>query len=81
QKSRKILDRSQKLFEGSGQKCETIILASENITNEILDYAESEKFDYIIIGTRGIGGLKRMFLGSIADKVIRHAHCPVIVIR
>ena len=52
-----------------------------NVADEIVKYAEDEGFDYIVVGTRGLSGLKRMLLGSIADKIVRHAHCPVIVIR
>ncbi len=51
------------------------------ISTEIVRIAEDEKFDSIVIGTRGIGGLKRMLLGSVADDVIHHAHCPVVVVR
>jgi nucleotide-binding universal stress UspA family protein len=35
----------------------------------------------IVIGSRGRGGLRRALLGSVSDSVIRHAHCPVLVIR
>ena len=80
-KSQKILDRAKKLFEKFGQKCETKILVSANVANEIVSFAEDEDFNYIVVGTRGLSGLKRMLLGSVADKVIRHAHCPVVVIR
>jgi nucleotide-binding universal stress UspA family protein len=80
-RSQKILDRAKKLFEKSGQKCEAKILVSVNVADEIVRYAEDEGFDYIVVGTRGLSGLKRMLLGSVADKIVRHAHCPVIVIR
>jgi hypothetical protein len=34
-----------------------------------------------VIGSRGFGGLKRVLLGNVADSVVRHAHCPVLVVR
>ena len=80
-KSQKILDRAKKLYEKSGEKCETKILVSMNVADEIVKYAEDEGFDYIVVGTRGLSGLKRMLLGSVADKIVRHAHCPIVVIR
>ena len=35
----------------------------------------------IVIGSRGVSGLSRVLIGSVADSVVRHAHCPVWVIR
>ncbi|MDY6864198.1 MAG: universal stress protein [Thermodesulfobacteriota bacterium] len=51
------------------------------VSAEIIRIAESEKFDCIVIGTRGNRGLRRMLLGSVADEVILYAHCPVVVVR
>jgi nucleotide-binding universal stress UspA family protein len=43
--------------------------------------AEEIGADLIVIGSRGFGGLKRALLGNVADSVVRHAHCPVLVVR
>lgn len=43
--------------------------------------AESGGFDLIVMATHGRTGLSRLFLGSVAENVIRHAHCPVLVMR
>jgi universal stress protein A len=43
--------------------------------------AEGHECDLIVIGTHGRSGLKRFVMGSVAEKVIRHAHCPVLTIR
>ena len=51
------------------------------ITSEIVRIAAVEDFDGIVVGTKGVRGLKRMLVGSIARQVIRHAHCPVTVVR
>jgi nucleotide-binding universal stress UspA family protein len=34
-----------------------------------------------VIGSRGLGGLKRSLMGSVSESVVRHAHCPVFVVR
>ncbi len=35
----------------------------------------------IVMGSRGLGGIRRALMGSVSDSVIRHAHCPVLVVR
>ena len=47
----------------------------------ILDSAQNDNFDLIVMATHGRTGLTRLFLGSVAEKVIRHAPCPVLVMR
>lgn len=51
------------------------------IDAEILRIAKEGNFDCIFLGSRGLGGIKRILLGSVADLVIRHAHCIVVVVR
>jgi nucleotide-binding universal stress UspA family protein len=46
----------------------------------IVELAKTEKFDLIIMATRGKGGLSRLFLGSVTEQVIRNAPCPVLAI-
>ena len=43
--------------------------------------AEQEGFDVIVVGSHGKGRLKRLVLGSVSEHVVRHAHCPVLVVR
>ena len=47
----------------------------------LLEYAEKENLDLIIIGTRGRSGFKKLLLGSVASEVVKYAHCPVMVIK
>ncbi|MBT4496554.1 MAG: universal stress protein, partial [Gemmatimonadetes bacterium] len=42
---------------------------------------EKGKVDLVVVGTRGRGGLERLMLGSVADKVIRSVPCPVLTVR
>ncbi|MFQ5800517.1 MAG: universal stress protein [Candidatus Hydrothermarchaeales archaeon] len=50
-------------------------------SKEIVDTADEEKADLIIMGTAGRSGLDKFFLGSISEKVLRAAHCPVMVVK
>ncbi len=47
---------------------------------EVVDYAEEIGADLIIVPSHGHHGMKRFVLGSIAEKIIRHAKCPVLVL-
>jgi nucleotide-binding universal stress UspA family protein len=48
---------------------------------EILRYAADNEIDLIVMGTHGRGGVSHMLLGSIAEKVVRRAPCPVLTVR
>ena len=47
----------------------------------IVDLAEELGAGLIVMGSRGLGGVRRALLGSVSDSVVRHAHCPVLVVR
>lgn len=47
----------------------------------ITENAKGENADLIVIGTRGLGGFKKLLLGSVSSGVVTHAHCAVLVIR
>jgi nucleotide-binding universal stress UspA family protein len=47
----------------------------------VLEYADKEDVDLIVMGTHGHGALGRIFLGSVADRVVRYAGCPVLTVR
>ena len=48
---------------------------------EILDTAKTQQVDLIIMGTQGRTGLQHVLMGSVAEKVVRLAPCPVLVVR
>lgn len=50
-------------------------------STEIIAYADEEKIDLIVIGTHGSSGLEHALLGSVAERVIRRAPCPVLTVR
>jgi nucleotide-binding universal stress UspA family protein len=47
----------------------------------ILAIGEDVGTGLIVLGSRGLGGVKRALMGSVSDSVVRHAHCPVLVVR
>lgn len=49
--------------------------------HEITKTAQDEDVDLIIVATHGRKGVSRLFLGSTTERVVRHAHCPVLVVR
>jgi nucleotide-binding universal stress UspA family protein len=59
----------------------THIIVSEAVATAILDFAESEGVDLIAMSTHGRSGLGRWVYGSVADKVLQGATCPILLIR
>jgi nucleotide-binding universal stress UspA family protein len=57
------------------------VLRSGTPHREILSVATDERADLVVIGTHGRGGFERAMLGSVADRVIRLAPCPVLAVR
>ena len=53
----------------------------KSIIESIIDYATSKEVDLIVIGTKGRTGLKRFLTGSVANGVVQHAHCSVMIVR
>ncbi|EEF62863.1 universal stress protein [Pedosphaera parvula] len=77
---RKMLDQlgAEKIKSGiDSQK----IITTGRPYNEIIQAAASQHADLIIMATHGYTGLKHMFMGSTAERVVRHAPCPVLVVR
>lgn len=79
-KAREIVARAGEILKRFGVECKTQIEVG-HISSAIVRVAEEGNYDVIFVGSRGLGGFKRMLLGSVADEVIRHAHCAVTVVR
>ena len=56
-----------------------VILTGVAVYGEIIQYAQQESIDLIVIGTRGRSGIKKLLLGSTASGVVTYANCPVLI--
>ena len=78
--SQKILDECSSIATKKGIVITTTLLEG-NPASIILEFSQSEKYEVIIIGSRGMGQFKELLLGSVSSKVIHHSSCPVLLIR
>jgi nucleotide-binding universal stress UspA family protein len=58
-----------------------VIAGAISVVESIVEYADSENVDLIIIGTRGRSRFTKLLLGSVASGVVTHAKCPVLVVK
>ena len=81
QMSRRVLDtQAEKVREAGGTIAHAHLRMGEAAT-EIVDLAEELGAGLVVLGSRGLGGIRRALMGSVSDSVVRHAHCPVLVVR
>lgn len=59
----------------------TVEALTGNPANEIIQYAKNNKIDLIVIGNRGISGVKRLVMGSVSQKVLNDAECAVFIVK
>jgi nucleotide-binding universal stress UspA family protein len=76
-----ILDEAEGILSAYKTGKVTKQMLSGHIAEEIVNYAESEKIDLIIIGSRGLSGIKRFLIGSVTATVVAHAHSSVLVVK
>jgi nucleotide-binding universal stress UspA family protein len=58
-----------------------VLMHSPSIAEGIIDYAKRNDMELIVVGTKGLTGVEKFLIGSVASNVIAHAHCPVMAIR
>ena len=57
------------------------LVSSGDPFEKILDAAEAHRIDLIVLATHGRTGIKRLIIGNVAEKVVRHAQCPVMTVK
>lgn len=80
QRGEKHLDKvKQKAKEKNIRVKVDIVIGISSVVKEIVNYAEKNRINMIVVGSRGLSGIKKMLLGSVASGVVTYAHCPVLV--
>jgi nucleotide-binding universal stress UspA family protein len=79
--SRELLRKQSWRVKAAGGTVARTHLRMGQVDLEILALAEELGADLIVMGSRGLGGVRRALMGSVSDSVVRHAHCPVLVVR
>jgi nucleotide-binding universal stress UspA family protein len=74
------LKEASEEVDGAGVKVETFAREGD-AADAILDVAEEQNADLIVVGNKGMTGAKRFLLGSVPNKVSHHAPCSVLIIR
>ena len=75
-----LKEQAEQITSNGGKVTETH-LRSGDPDKEIIRTAEGLGAGLIVMGSRGIGAITRTLIGSVSDSVVKHAHCPVLVVR
>jgi nucleotide-binding universal stress UspA family protein len=71
----------EKISENEIQLKTEVVVSPTSVVAAIVDYAEYENVDLIVIGSRGRSGFKKLLLGSTASGVVTYATCPVFIVK
>lgn len=73
-------ERARQIVASGGKVAETYLRMGEP-DKEIVRLSEELDVGTIVIGSRGLGAVRRALMGGVSESVVRHAHCPVFVVR
>jgi nucleotide-binding universal stress UspA family protein len=79
--AQEFLDAQLKQIQDAGGSVAQAHVRLGRPDEEIVGLADEMEAGLVVMGSRGMGGLKRLLMGSVSDSVVRHAHCPVLVVR
>lgn len=80
QESARVLDDYKAIAEKRGARAEAVVMEGDP-AEEIVRYANDGNFGMIVMGSRGLGKLKEIVLGSTSRKVLHNAKCPVLIVK
>ena len=72
---------AKQAFEAAGISVATVLVEGHAVYKGILQTTQSSGADLIVIGSHGRRGIEKLVLGSVAQRVLSHAHVPVLVVR
>jgi nucleotide-binding universal stress UspA family protein len=81
QRAREVLDAELQRIRSLGTTVAGEHLIEGRVAAGIVGLAEELGAGLIVMGSRGLGGIRRALMGSVSETVVRHAHCPVMVVR
>jgi nucleotide-binding universal stress UspA family protein len=81
EESKELLRKQSLRVKAAGGTVAESHLRMGQVDLEILALAEELGAGLIVMGCRGLGGVRRALMASVSDSVVRHAHCPVLVVR
>ena len=81
QRAQEVLEAEVEKIRSAGSTVAQGHLIEGRVAPEIVALAEEIGAGLIVMGSRGRGGIRRALMGSVSDSVVRHAHCPVMVVR
>jgi nucleotide-binding universal stress UspA family protein len=79
--ARQLLAAQVERIKGAGATVAQAHLRMGRADEEIVDLAQSIGAGLIVMGSRGRGRIRRALMGSVSESVVRHAHCPVTIVR
>jgi nucleotide-binding universal stress UspA family protein len=79
--AQQLLDEQVRGIEEAGGTVKEAHLRLGRADEEIVDLAQDIGAGMIVMGSRGRGRIRRALMGSVSDSVVRHAHCPVTIVR
>lgn len=79
--ARMALSKAKAVFDEKGVSVRTVMEAGVVPANNIIQRAEQDKVDYVLLGSTGVTGLSRALIGSTAAKVVAHAPCCVTIVK
>ena len=79
--AKRLLDEQVRAVEEAGSTVQEAHLRQGRADEEIVDLAQSLGVGLIVMGSRGHGRIRRALMGSVSESVVRHAHCPVTIVR
>lgn len=76
-----LLRRYEEIAHKAGVRSVSKVVFEGQVVEELLVFLDEHRPDMIVLGARGLSPMGRLFLGSVSDALVHHAHCSVLVVR
>ena len=77
---KKILDKFELIALKKGIKVKTVMKEGK-VADQIINYSKKEKFNLIIVGSKGLGSFSKFFLGSVSNKLANKSSCSILIVK